>query len=166
MRIWGLGWAGGGGAFCTLHFEKRLARKPYRNVLLLFGLIRHRAFRHRWSALMLKSCFWRNLLSCLEGPPLPRVACGRIHPQLPQTLFRLFFLMSENQAHKLQNRSLGDPKIIKKTRKMRSGMECGKDWKKTLKNRSPGTSEGLQKNYFDLAPKNSRNGVENKLKNA
>jgi hypothetical protein len=47
--------------------------------------------------------------------------------------------MSKNQAHKLQNGSLGDPKITKKTRKMRSGMECGKDWKKTLKNRSPGT---------------------------
>ena len=56
-----------------------------------------------------------------------------------QTLFRLLFLMSKNQAHKLQNGSLGDPKITKKTRKMRSGMECGKASKKTLKNRSPGT---------------------------
>ena len=64
------------------------------------------------------------------------LAYTRIHPH---TLFRLFFLMSKNQAHKLQNGSLGDPKITKKTRKMRSGMECGKDWKKTLKNRSPGT---------------------------
>ena len=91
---------------------------------------------------MLKSCFWRNLLSCLKGPP----AQGRVYPRIlaytrthSQTLFRLFFLMSKNQAQKLQNGSLGDPKIIKKTRKMRSGMECGKDWKKTLKNRSPGT---------------------------
>ena len=98
-------------------------------------IIRHRAFRHRWSALMLKSCFWRNLLSCLKGPPPSR----RDFRKHPQTLFRLFFLMSKNQAHKLQNGSLGDPKITKKTRKMRSGMECGKDWKKTLKNRSPGT---------------------------
>ena len=64
---------------------------------------------------------------------------GRVTPKQSQTIFRLFFLMSKNQAHKLQNGSLGDPKITKKTRKMRSGMECGKDWKKTLKNRSPGT---------------------------
>ena len=71
-----------------------------------------------------------------KGTPTRRVACGR---KQSQTLFRLFFLMSKNQAQKLQNGSLGDPKIIKKTRKMRSGMECGKDWKKTLKNRSPGT---------------------------
>ena len=35
----------------------------------------------------------------------------------PQTISRLFFLMSKNQAQKLQNGSLGDPKIIKKTRK-------------------------------------------------
>ena len=47
--------------------------------------------------------------------------------------------MSKNQAHELQKGSLGDLKITKKNRKMRSGMECGKDWKKTLKNRSPGT---------------------------
>ena len=75
-----------------------------------------------------------------KGMPLLQysriLASGR---KQPQTLFRLFFLMSKNQAHKLQNGSLGDPKITKKTRKMRSGMECGKDWKKTLKNRSPGT---------------------------
>ena len=44
-----------------------------------------------------------------------------------QTLFRLLFLMSKKQAHELQNGSLGDPKITKKTRKMRSGLECGKD---------------------------------------
>ena len=88
-----------------------------------------------------------------------------------QTLFRLLFLMSENQAQKLQNGSLGDPKIIKKTRKMRSGMECGKDWKKTLKNRSPGTLKIMvllgrvaKKDYFHLAAKNSGNGVENELK--
>jgi len=47
--------------------------------------------------------------------------------------------MWKNQTQKLENGSPGDPKIIKKTRKKRSGMECGKDWKKTLKNRSPGT---------------------------
>ena len=104
------------------------------------NIIRHRAFRHRWSALMLKSCFCRNLLSCLKGPP-PRVGSRRVanSRKQSQTLFRLFFLMSKNQAHELQNGSLGDPKITKKTRKMRSGMECGKDWKKTLKNKSPGT---------------------------
>ena len=97
--------------------------------------IRHRAFRHRWSELMLKSCFWRNVI-LFKGSSPRRAASGR---KQPQTLFLLIFLMSKNQAQKLQNGSLGDPKIIKKTRKMRSGMECGKDWKKTLKNRSPGT---------------------------
>ena len=88
---------------------------------------------------MLKSCFWRNVILFKGTPPRVgsrRVASGRVHSQ---TLFRLFFLMSKNQAQKLQNGSLGDPKITKKTRKMRSGMECGKDRKKTLKNRSPGT---------------------------
>ena len=83
--------------------------------------------------------FLEESVILFKGTPPPasrRVAYTRKHPQ---TLFRLFFLMSENQAQKLQNGSLGDPKIIKKTRKMRSGMECGKDWKKTLKNRSPGT---------------------------
>ena len=50
-------------------------------------------------------------------------------------------------------------------------MECGKDWKKTLKNRSPGTLKIMvllrkvaKKNYFHLVAKNSRNGIENKLK--
>ena len=43
--------------------------------------------------------------------------------------------------------------------------------KKTLKNRSPGTLKIVvllrrvaKKDYFHLAAKNSRNGVENKLK--
>ena len=103
---------------------------------MLRDRIRHRAFRHSWSVLMLKSGPLGRMLSCLKGCPPPIVANTRKHSQ---TLFRLFFLMSKNQAQKLQNGSLGDPKITKKTRKMRSGMECGKDWKKTLKNRSPGT---------------------------
>ena len=77
-----------------------------------------------------------GIVILFKGTPPPRVAYTR---KQSQTLFRLIFLMSKNQAHKLQNGSLGDPKIIKKTRKMRSGMECGKDWKKTLKNKSPGT---------------------------
>ena len=80
--------------------------------------------------------FLEESVILFKGSSPRRAAYSRKHSQ---TLFRLFFLMSKNQAHKLQNGSLGDPKIIKKTRKMRSGMECGKDWKKTLKNRSPGT---------------------------
>ena len=80
-----------------------------------------------------------GMLSCLKGAPrvAPRTLVNtRKHSH---TLFRLLFFMWKNQTQKLENGSPGDPKIIKKTRKMRSGMECGKDWKKTLKNRSPGT---------------------------
>ena len=50
-------------------------------------------------------------------------------------------------------------------------MECGKDWKKTLKNRSPGTLKIVvllervaKKTTSTLLQKNSRNGVENELK--
>ena len=50
--------------------------------------IRHRAFRHRWSALMLKSCFCRNLLSCLKGhPPLSRRKQSRTLADPFSTLF-------------------------------------------------------------------------------
>ena len=80
--------------------------------------------------------FLEESVILFKGIPPPRAAYTRIQSH---ALFRSFFLMSTNQAHKLQNGSLGDPIITKKTRKMRSGMECGKDWKKILKNRSPGT---------------------------
>ena len=74
-----------------------------------------------------------RMLSCLKGQPpqyshIP--AYTRVHPH---DLVRLF-LMSKNQAHKLQNgESLGDTKITKKTTKIRSGMESGKDCEKYWK---------------------------------
>ena len=50
-------------------------------------------------------------------------------------------------------------------------MECGKDWKKNTEKQKPWNLEnrgfaqkGCKKNDFHLAAKNSRNGVENKLK--
>ena len=67
--------------------------------------------------------FLQGLLSCLKGCPPSNT---RIAPRTLAYHFSTLFLMSKNQAHKLQNGSLGDPKITKKTRKMRSGMECGK----------------------------------------
>ena len=81
--------------------------------------------------------FLQELLSCLKGCP---PSSGRKHSQTAAYHFSThFFDVGGGGGDTLQNGSLGDPKITKKTRKMRSGMECGKDWKKTLKNRSPGT---------------------------
>ena len=67
--------------------------------------------------------FLQESVILFKGTPPPRVACRRKHSH---TIFRPIFLMSKNQARKLQNGSLGDPKITKQIRKMRSGMECGK----------------------------------------
>ena len=50
-----------------------------------------------------------------------------------QTLFRLLFLMSKNQAHELQNGSLGDPKIIKKLEKWSPAWNAEKIRKKHRK---------------------------------
>ena len=131
--------------FSANQYYFRLIKGPIRQ------LIRHRALRHCWSELMLKSCFWRNVIILFKGTSPRRVASRRVQSQ---TLFRLFFLISKNQAYELQNGSLGGPKIAKKTRKMRS-------W--NLENHGFAL-KGRKKDYFHLAAKNSRNGVENRLK--
>ena len=50
-----------------------------------------------------------------KGNPPPILASTRVYPGTPAHPFSILFLMSKNQAHKLQNGSLGDPKITKKT---------------------------------------------------
>ena len=74
--------------------------------------------------------FLQELLSCLKGCPPSNT---RVFRKPSQTLFRLLFLMSKNQAHELQNGSLGDPKIIKKTWKMEPEWNVEKIGKKHWK---------------------------------
>ena len=111
--------------------------------------------------------FLEGLLSCLKGPPPRRVANTRKHLQ---TLFRLFFWCRKIKPTSSKTGALATLKSPRKPEKWGPEWNVEKIGKKHWKIealepwKSWFRSEGLQKNYFDLAPKNSRNGVENNLK--
>ena len=89
-------------------------------------IIRHRAFRHRWSELMWEAIPDGHIFDLCRVPPL----LSRVHSH---DFFRFFLLVSKKKTHWLQNGSPGVPQIYKKTIKMRTGRGSENNYKNNWK---------------------------------